>query len=146
MTFFRLLVFAIVAAVAGCGSSDAFELKIKRPEVSGPKRLVCLYPNDMIDQVSTLTRNQIIGIHAAAVDGELRNSCDDVPIPVGSTSNHARWMQTEDGWWILVRTVTYPNDFVVVMADPMVAQYGSQPPSWRLRFIYRGEGIFERVN
>jgi len=128
------------------GHASAWEIKIERPEVSGPVMLVCLFPDDMISQLSTLTRNQVIGIRAAAVSGELRNSCDDVQIPVGSTSNHARWIQTEDGWWILVRTVKYPNDFLVVMADPMVAQYGSQPAEWRLRFVLGNTGIFERVN
>lgn len=128
-------------------TASAWELTITRPERSGPVMLVCFNPNALIEHVSRLTRNQVIGIRAAAFDGEVRAPCDDVQLPVGTRdTGHARWLQTEDGWWILARTVRYPNDIQMVIADPGVAQYRVKPPEFRMRFVITGNAIYERVN
>ena len=103
----------------------------ERIERAGPVRLVCMNPEGLYAHVEKLTRNQIIGVRYAALDGEIKWPCDDVQLPVGITVLHERWLQTEDRWWVLAQTIEYPNGAVWVTVDPMQATYHQKPIQWR---------------
>jgi hypothetical protein len=105
--------------------------KFSRPEKSGPVRLVCFNPNGLIAHVERLTREQIIGVRFAALDGEIKWPCDDVQLPTGTVLLHERWLQSKDGWYVMAQTVQYPNGSVWVTVDPMQATYYLQPLQFR---------------
>lgn len=130
---FSLKSFTLIVSLLAVSPASAWELKITRPEVSGPVRLVCLNPEGLQEHVKRLTRMQIIGIRAAAHDREVKWPCDDVQIPVGSTVIHTRWLKTSDGWWIQAETIQYPGGSVMVTANPFIAQFGRKPIEFRLR-------------
>lgn len=116
--------------VAFFAASTSLAADIER---TGPVRLVCLNPDGLIEQVKNLTRQQIVGITHAARAGEVKWPCDDVQLPVGTRwPGHARWVKTEDDWWVLALTVVYPNNFTVVVVDPVQARKGKKPPEFRV--------------
>jgi len=104
---------------------------VSKPEKSGRVRLVCFNPDGLIAHVKKLTRNQIIGVRFAALNGEIKWPCDDVQLPVGTALLHERWLQTKDEWWVMAQTIQYPNGSVWVTVDPMQATYYLQPLQFR---------------
>lgn len=99
------------------------EITIHTPEKVGPVRLVCFHSDALQEHVGRLTRNQIIGVRHAAIDGEIQWPCDDVQLPVGTTLLREHWLQTKDGSWVLGQTISYPNGSMWATVDPLQAAY-----------------------
>jgi hypothetical protein len=125
----KRVVYLLVILTLVMISIDAYAATtgINKQPRSGPIRLVCLNPDGLQKHVRDLTRNQIIGVRHAARAGEIKWPCDDVQLRVGTKVIHERWLQTEDGWWVLGQTIQYPNGSVVVTVDPLQATYHLQP-------------------
>jgi hypothetical protein len=88
-------------------------------------------PETLMEHVNRLTKEQIIGIYYAGRDGEIKSPCAARQLPVGTVLLQERWLQAENGWFVMGQTIQHPNGGVWVTVDPMKATYYLQPLQFR---------------